>query len=115
MAGAIHFLVGCMGARMGLVYLAYVAPMRYLRHLGALALVVATGFAMIYINGWRKTGIEVDGGRIWWNNLRPMHAALWFLFALLALCGNRFAWVVLFADALLGLGAYSLRRMRRMA
>jgi hypothetical protein len=101
------FLVGCMGTRLGLAYLAATAPPTWLCYMGWLALVPAIGFTVIYAGGLRTTGAEVFGDRIWWNDLRPVHAVLYGLFAYLAITGARgLAWKVLLADALIGLGAF---------
>jgi hypothetical protein len=74
--------------------------------MGVPALVIAFSFAAIYVMGWRKTGPEVRGGRIWWNSIRPIHAALWFTFAVLAFARHREAWIALLIDTLLGLTAF---------
>jgi hypothetical protein len=100
------FLLGCMGARLAIAFLAKTIPLDYLPYMGFPALAIAAGFAAIYVGGLRPTGIEVGGGRIWWDALRPVHAALWTLFALLAFRKQRSAWLVLLADALLGLAAF---------
>lgn len=104
----IAFLVGCMGSRFGLTYLAAAAPARALWWMGAGALVVAAGFTAIHVMGWRRTGLEVGGGRIWWDALRPVHAALWALFGVMAMASVPQAWSVLLADTLLGLTAFVL-------
>lgn len=101
------FLFGCMGARFALTWVARVVPLAWLPVMGLPAMVIAAGFAVIYINGWRKTGPEVRGGVIWWNALRPVHAALWFTFGVMALARQRDAWVVLLVDTLIGLAAFS--------
>jgi len=101
------FLFGCMSARFGLTYLAWRLPTEYLPFMGVFALLLAIGFGTIYVMGWRKTGAEVLGDRIWWNDLRPVHAALWFTFAILAFARNRRAWIVLLADTLIGLFAFT--------
>lgn len=100
------FLVGCMGARFSIVYVAKTISPRYLPYLGGLALAICLGLAVIYINGWRKTGVEVRGDRIWWNAMRPIHAALWGVSAVLAFARNRAAWIPLLVDALMGLTAF---------
>jgi hypothetical protein len=101
------FLVGCVGTRLLLVYLAATVPPRWLFFMGILALVPAIGFAVIYIGGLRTTGREVFGDRIWWNDLRPLHAALYALFAYLAITGAQsLAWKVLLGDVLVGLAAF---------
>ena len=101
------FLIGCMGARIGLTYAAYRFP-KFLPWLGIFALTISIGFAMIYINGWRKTGIEVDGETIWWNDLRPVHAFMYGLFALMAFKGlKEHAWKVLLLDTIIGFLAFA--------
>ena len=106
------FLFGCIGTRTAITLLAKAAAPAALQVMGLFALVPAVGFAVIYAMGWRKTGAEVFGDRIWWNNLRPVHAALWASFAILALGRIGTAWILLALDTLLGLSAFVLRRMR---
>ena len=76
--------------------------------LGYFALLPAIGFTIIYVFNLRKVGKETFGKKIWWNNLRPIHAFLYFAFAYLAISKNNEAWKVLFADATLGLVSYVL-------
>jgi len=103
---ALLFLVGCMGARLSLTYAAYRFP-ELLPWLGLFAACVSAGFTLIYVNGWRKTGVETGGQAIWWNNLRPVHAILYGLFAVLALKGvKKHAWKVLLLDTLIGFLAF---------
>ena len=73
------FLFGCMGMRLFLVYIAKNINTIYLPYLGYLALIPAFGFISIYLTGSRKTGPEVFGDQIWWNDLRPIHSLLYFL------------------------------------
>ena len=99
-----------MGTRFGLALLAYLY--RYNRGvmnaMGVLALGPAIGFTIIYLGGYRKTGPEVFGDKIWWNALRPVHAVLYFLFSFMAL-SSRFtahAWMLLLVDACIGLVSF---------
>ena len=46
------------------------------------------------------------GGESWWNNLRPVHALLYGLFAYNAIIGNRGAWIYLLIDVLIGLFSF---------
>lgn len=95
------FLIGCMGARLLLVYATLVAP---LKPLSILLGVIGLGFSVIWLMGWRKTGIETGGDPIWWNNLRPFHALAYLSAAALLWFGRRhLAAGVLFVDALVGL------------
>ena len=100
------FLFGCIGTRTLLVYLAKNANKTYLRYMGYLAILPAIGFFYLFITDSRKTGPEVFGDKIWWNNLRPIHALLYGLFAYNAIIGNRGAWIYLFIDVLIGLFSF---------
>jgi len=97
------FLVGCIGVRSLFVIIAKYINTNYLKYLGYLALLPAIGFMYIYLTGSRKTGAEVFGEEIWWNNLRPIHSILYFLFAYNAITGNNQAWIYLLVDVLIGL------------
>lgn len=79
---------------------------KYLPYLGYLALVPAIGFLYIFISGSRKTGLEVGGGKIWWNNLRPIHGILYLLFAYFAIRNKNFAWIFLLVDVVIGIIAF---------
>lgn len=100
------FLIGCIGTRFLLTYLAKTVPLTYLPILGYLAVIPAFGFLIIYVMGWRTTGREVFGDKIWWNSLRPVHGILWMLFAILAIRKNQNAWIILLIDTLIGLVAF---------
>lgn len=101
------FLVGCMGVRSLLVYAAATVPDPWLKAMAIPAALIALGFASIYIGGFRRTGVETGGAPIWWNDLRPVHAALYALFAWAAWTGQRaVAWKLLLADLVIGLVAF---------
>ncbi len=101
------FLIGCMGARSLLVYLAYQKSTR--KYVAFFTALVAIGFMYIYLTGSRKKGPEVFGDRIWWNDLRPVHATLYATAALM-IWTNRYAndaWKVLLLDLFIGLFAFA--------
>ncbi len=77
----------------------------YLPYLGALALIPVAGWIYILATGSRQTGLEA-GGYIWWNNLRPVHAAFYAGFAIAAFAKNSNAYLFLVADVILGLMAW---------
>ena len=97
------FLIGCIGTRSLFVLIAKNASAKYLPLLGYLALLPAIGFLYIYFTGSRKTGAEVFGEKIWWNDLRPLHSLIYFLFAYNAIIGNNNAWIYLLVDVIIGL------------
>jgi hypothetical protein len=100
------FLVGCIGTRSLFVLIAKNASSKYLPLLGYLALLPAIGFLYIYFTGSRKTGAEVFGEKIWWNDLRPLHSLIYFLFAYNAIIGNTKAWMYLLVDVIIGLFSF---------
>jgi hypothetical protein len=100
------FLIGCMGTRLLFVYAAKNAGPKYLPFLGYLALLPAIGFTYIFITGSRPTGGETFGQPIWWNNLRPLHALLYGLFAYSAINNFAWAWKFLLLDVAIGLTSF---------
>ena len=100
------FLIGCIGTRSLLVYIAKNASEKYLKYLGILALLPAIGFFYLYLSGTRKTGAEVFGDKIWWNDLRPIHGILYTLFAYNAIISNTNAYLYLLVDVLFGLTSF---------
>ena len=101
-------LVGCIGTRSLLVYIAKNINISYLPFLGYLAMLPAIGFMYIYLTNSRQTGAEVFGEKIWWNNLRPVHAALYSLFAYYAINKNTNSWIFLLIDVIFGLISFLL-------
>jgi hypothetical protein len=100
------FLIGCIGMRTLFAFIANKINLEYLPHLGYLALIPAIGLTYIYITDSRQTGGEVFGEKIWWNDLRPVHALLYASFAYSAINKNQDSWKFLAWDAILGLGAF---------
>jgi len=97
------FLFGCIGTRSLLLYIAKNLSKQYLFYLGWLTLILAVGFMYIYLTGTRQTGAEVFGDKIWWNDLRPLHSLLYFVFSYNAIMGNMNAWIYLLVDVIIGL------------
>ena len=98
------FLIGCVGARLGLAYVALVAPNKIL---SVILGIIGTGFALIWIMGWRKTGLETGGQPIWWNHLRPLHALAYLTSAvLLWFKYRRDAAIIIVLDLIVGLTSF---------
>jgi hypothetical protein len=102
------FLIGCIGTRSLFVYISKNMNSEYLPLLGYLAILPAIGFLYIYFTGSRKTGAEVFGEKIWWNNLRPIHAILYGLFAYNAINKKSYSWIFLLIDVIIGLISFLL-------
>jgi len=98
------FLLGCIPARILLAYVAKIASPLALNILGIICLSIAIGFTVIYFGGYRKVGVETGGAKIWWNDLRPIHAFFYYTFAYMVFFGNKKnAWIALGADVIFGL------------
>ena len=95
------FIIGCMGTRLLLAYTAKNININYLPIMGYLLTIPAFGFAYVYISGTRKEG--AFGQKTWWNDLRPIHALLYGLFAWNAINKKTNSWIYLFIDAMVGL------------
>lgn len=104
----VAFLIGCIGSRLLLVLIAKNIDIGLLPYLGYLSMLPASGFMFLYLSGSRKTGVEVSGGKIWWNNLRPIHSILYFAFAYSAIMKKTYSWMFLLIDVLFGLVMFSL-------
>ena len=100
------FLIGCIGVRLLLVHFVRKINRDRLPVLGYLALLVVFGFLFIFVTGARKTGIEVHGGNIWWNKLRPIHAFFYLWFARLAFKKDGNSYVPLLMDVVFGLTSF---------
>lgn len=100
------FLFFCIPSRLLLIYIAKVMPLDYLPILGYIAFIIASSFTYIYLTDSRKTGLETIGDKIWWNELRPIHALLYFVFSYYAIHKIRCGWIYLFYDVMIGLFSF---------
>ena len=100
------FIFGCILVRSLFVIIAKNININYLPYLGYLAILPAIGFFYIYFTDSRKTGAEVFGDKIWWNNLRPIHGIFYILFAINAINGNKNSYIYLLADVIFGLTSF---------
>ena len=106
------FIFGCIGVRSLLAYIAKIINVKYLPYLGYLALLPMIGWLYIYFTGSRTTGPEVFGDKIWWNNLRPLHAILYGLFAWNAINKNTNSYIYLVIDVVFALFVFILHRYK---
>jgi hypothetical protein len=101
------FLGGCIPSRLLFAYIAKTAPLFVKKILAVIAFIIASGFLFIYISGVRKTGLETGGQPIWWNQLRPLHALFYYMFAFMVFFVNaNDAWNVIVFDTLIGLVSF---------
>lgn len=102
----ILFIGACTLIRVLLAYYAKVTTNEQLVKLGYIALLPAIGFMYIYLTKSRDTGPETFGSKIWWNDLRPFHSLMYFMFAYYAINKNRNAYKFLVADVAVGFLAF---------
>jgi len=103
---ALLFLIGCIGSRSLLAYVAATISRVNLPYLGFLTMIPVLGWIYIIWTGARKTGLETGGEPIWWNQLRPLHAVNYAAFSLFAFAGNEKAFLFLVYDVIIGLFAW---------
>ena len=97
------FLLACLPARLGAAYGAAFVAHRFpawLPWMGLLAAIVAINWLC---GSFSDTG--VFGGKVWWASMRPVHACIYLIFAAMAFAKVPQAYLVLVADALVGLVA----------
>jgi len=100
------FIFWCILTRVIFVIIAKYINVKYLPILGYLALIPALGFIYIYLTNSRKIGIETGGEKIWWGNLRPIHAIFYLLFSYNAINKNPNSWIYLLIDVTFGLFSF---------
>ncbi len=96
----------CIIIRVIFVLLAYYLDKKYLYYMSFPAFLISLGFFIIYFGNLRKTGAEVIGSKIWWNDIRPIHALNYLIFAYLAYKKNKFSYIPLMFDVIIGLVAF---------
>ena len=94
------FLFACLPARLGAAYVAYRFP-TWLPWMGLLAAIVACNW--LFGSFSHTTGFF--GGNVWWASMRAVHACIYLLFATMAFAKVPQAYLLLVADALVGLVA----------
>lgn len=97
----ILFFVGCITTRILFAQIAMKNP-KQLKKLALIALIPVFGWLRIMFISPRNTGVETFGGKIWWNNLRPIHMLNYILFAFFAFQGKSFAYKFLVLDVVIG-------------
>ena len=96
------FIFGCILTRLILTFIVKNLKQKYLQIAGYIGLILGISFLTIYFLNLRKTGIEVFGDKIWWNDIRPIHGILYLIFAYLAINKNKNAWIILLIDVIFG-------------
>ena len=102
----LFFLGLCIPSRFLISYILANVSQTHLKYIGLLLLLPVIGWSYIFLSKSRKTGAETLGAPIWWNYMRPLHAALYFIAALYALDGKSKAYLPIALDTIIGLFAF---------
>ncbi len=100
-----YFLIGCIPIRTLIAILPVYLPYEWLSYLGIILLAIGTSFLYLYFNHLRLYAPE-GGGITWWANFRLLHGALYLVAAHYLLNNQRFAWIPLTMDVILGLSLF---------
>jgi hypothetical protein len=101
------FLFACIPTRLLLVFLAFYLKSFNLRLLGLILISISAGFFYLYFTKSRMDAPEA-GGKTWWYKVRPIHGSLLLLAGILCILGNKYAYIFLLIDVLLGLSFFTL-------
>lgn len=101
----IYFLFGCLLSRIGIAYLVYVSPKKWLKYISVLYLCIGMGIGFQWVTKSRKKG--AFSNQIWWDHMRIFHCATFLFVAYTSYRGLRgWAWKMLVVDALVSLIAF---------
>ena len=103
------FLLGCIPARLFLMWVSQKIPAQYLKIFGAGLLAMALGFMYLYFTKGRLNAFEA-GGKTWWSDFRLVFGALYLVAAIYCFQGKQhMVWIPLAIDVIFGLALYLLK------
>jgi hypothetical protein len=100
----LKYLIGCLGIRTLFVIIAKYINKKYLPLMGIIAVFISISFMYQFIKKERTQG--AFNNKIWWDNIRPIHAFNYGLFAFMAISKSSNSWIVLLFDVFVGLTAH---------
>jgi len=109
----VYFLFGCVLSRIGLTYLIYVCPKKWLKYISVLYLCIGIGFGFQWVTKSRKKG--AFNNEIWWDYMRIFHSATFLFVSYTSYRGLRgWAWKMLLVDTLVSLVAFLHHYRKKM-
>lgn len=84
----------------------YISTTKIKKYVAGFTFFIACCWVVIFCFGLRESGPEVFGRKIWWNNLRPVHAFFYFSFSILTFFNWKYSFLFLFFDVIIGAGAF---------
>ena len=103
------FLLGCIPARLVLVYISTQIPVDKLKYFGILLFLIAISFLFLYFTNGRMNAPEASGGVTWWSNLRIIHGLLYLAASVYAFQEKPYVWIPLLIDVIFGFFAFTLK------
>jgi hypothetical protein len=98
----LYFLLGCIGVRTFLAILPIYLPYSWLQLYSIPVFIIGACLLFLYFTDGRLNAPE-GGGNTWWSNYRLIHGVLYLAASIYLLKKQRFAWIPLSLDTLLGL------------
>lgn len=80
-----------------------------MRLAGVFSFIPAIMITLIWATGSNQTGLFK--GRAWWNDLRPIHGAIYAIFARGMYKGDRDSWKWLLGDLVFGVSAFGTHNL----
>ena len=103
------FLLGCIPARLVLVYISTQIPADKLKYFGIPLFLIAISFLFLYFTNGRMNAPEAGSGVTWWSNLRIIHGLLYLAASVYAFQGKPQVWIPLLIDVIFGFFAFVLK------
>ena len=104
------FLLGCIPARLFLVWLSRNIPVQYLKFLGAGLLLFGLHSLYLYFTNGRLNAFEA-GGKTWWADFRLIFGSLLVIAAIYCFQGKQdMVWIPLTIDVIFGLLLFLIKR-----
>jgi hypothetical protein len=104
------FLLGCIPARLFLVWLSRNIPVQYLKFLGAGLLIIGLHSLYLYFTNGRLDAFEA-GGKTWWADFRLIFGSLLVIAAIYCFQGKQdMVWIPLTIDVIFGLLLFLIKR-----
>lgn len=103
------FIIACIGMRIIFMLTSKYIDPTYLPYLGIIALMISLSMMYIYLFGSEKAEKQLEWlgeDKTWWNQLRPVHSALYLLFAVYAFKKQSFAWIIILIDTIVGFSGW---------
>jgi hypothetical protein len=103
------FFTICLCTRSALVFFIKSQKENNLPIFGYMGLIPVFGFLYNYFfHNKNKKGFF--GGKVWWNNLRIIHSLLYLLFSIFSINKNKYSWVPLLIDVIIGLISFVIEK-----